>query len=87
MQIAPSITGEFISRLLRDFERSQLLPLQIPPPHLSPLTPHAHFVVPDVTGQEVTIGARHRLSLAIPFQTEKACSKVSNDAFYSMFGR
>jgi hypothetical protein len=43
--------------------------------------------VPDVTGQEVTIGARHRLSLAVPFQTEKACSKVSTDAFYSMFGR
>jgi hypothetical protein len=43
--------------------------------------------VPDVTGQEVTIGARHRLSLALPFQTEKACSKVSTDAFYSMFGR
>ena len=43
--------------------------------------------VPDVTGQEVTIGARHRLSLAVPFQTERACSKVSTDAFYSMFGR
>ena len=43
--------------------------------------------VPDAIGQEVTIGARHRLSLAVPFQTEKACSKVSTDAFYSMFGR
>ena len=43
--------------------------------------------VPDVTGQEVTIGSLHRLSLAVPFQTEKACSKVSTDAFYSMFGR
>jgi hypothetical protein len=43
--------------------------------------------VPDVTGQEITVGARHRLFLENAFRPEKARSKLLKDAFYSMFDR
>jgi hypothetical protein len=40
--------------------------------------------VPDVTGQEMAIGARHRLSLEVAFRLQKATSKLLNDAFYAI---
>jgi hypothetical protein len=37
--------------------------------------------VPDVTGQEMAIGARHRFSLEVAFRVQKATSKLLNDGF------
>ena len=39
--------------------------------------------MPDVPRQEVTIRARHRLSLKRMFQREKATAKLFNDAYFA----
>jgi hypothetical protein len=44
--------------------------------------------MPDVSGQEVAVGAWHRSSfLEAHFHAQKQHSKLLNDAFYSMFNR
>jgi hypothetical protein len=43
--------------------------------------------VPDVTRQEMTVGARHRFSLEVTFRLQKASSKLLNDAFYDTLQR
>ena len=40
--------------------------------------------VPDVTGQKIAIGARHRLPLEVAFRLQKVTAKLLNDAFYAI---
>ena len=41
--------------------------------------------MPDVTGEKMATGARHRFSLEITFRVQKATAKLLNDAFYGIF--
>jgi hypothetical protein len=43
--------------------------------------------VPNVTREEVTVRARHRIFLEGSFSRQKAASKLLNDAFYALLSR
>jgi hypothetical protein len=42
------------------------------------------YLVPNVTREEVAVGARHLVSLEVSFHLQKATSKLQKDAFYAI---